>query len=234
MIATPTQKETRVSERVVSHMEKTDDWIPFILFENEIIHFSSPFFFFCSSSPLFPPAPAVGVSVLDVNVFLSSHAEMSAFRGGRGRKSRFYYLAKLPCDGKILLKEWYLNNWSPWALKLQGLTVISSTKLEATSTKYSYHYLRMDIYQGSTQVLPSSLSISLCISSLFPSLSFSISSLWKEIMTYFYQYHLSNVYLKGSLKWNTDEFIFQHDILNITYYLSHIVKVCLFICNDTG
>lgn len=33
---------------------------------------------------LFPPA--VGVSVLDVDVFLSSHAEMSAFSGGRGRK----------------------------------------------------------------------------------------------------------------------------------------------------
>lgn len=28
----------------------------------------------------------VGVSVLDVDVFLSSHAEMSAFRGRQGRK----------------------------------------------------------------------------------------------------------------------------------------------------
>lgn len=45
--------------------------------------FSLPFFV-TPSFPLFPPALAVGVSVLDV--FLSSHAEMSAFRVGQGRK----------------------------------------------------------------------------------------------------------------------------------------------------
>lgn len=45
-----------------------------------------PPFFPQSLLALFPPAPAVGVSVLDVDVFLSSHAEMSAFRGERARK----------------------------------------------------------------------------------------------------------------------------------------------------
>lgn len=43
-------------------------------------------FFPHSLLSLFPPAPAVVVSVLDVAVFLSSHAEMSAFRGGPGSK----------------------------------------------------------------------------------------------------------------------------------------------------
>lgn len=52
----------------------------------KIIHFSSPLFLSHSLLSLFAPALAVGVSVLDVDVFLSSHAEMSAFRGRRGRK----------------------------------------------------------------------------------------------------------------------------------------------------
>lgn len=66
-------------------------------------------------------------------------------RQTRQKSPRFYYLAKLSCDGKILLKEWYLNNWSPGALKLQGPAVICGAKLQATSTKYSYHYLRVGI-----------------------------------------------------------------------------------------
>lgn len=45
-------------------------------------------------------------------------------RETRQKSPRSYYLAKLSCDGKILLKEWYLNNWSPGALKLQGPAVI--------------------------------------------------------------------------------------------------------------
>lgn len=81
----------------------------------------------------------------------------------KAEKSRFYYLGKLPCDGKILLKEWYLNNWSPRALKLQGPTVISSTKSEATPTKYS-DYLRMVIWRSHSQ--PPSRLVSLTVNSL--------------------------------------------------------------------
>lgn len=89
-------------------------------------------------------------------------------------KAQFYYLAKLPCDGKILLKEWYLNNWSPRALKLQGLAVIFSAKLEPTSTKYSYHYLRMDTsrsHSGAATLSELHLSLSLSL----PKVSVSIS-----------------------------------------------------------
>ena len=35
-------------------------------------------------------------------------------------KSRYYYLAKLPCDGKVLSKEQSLNNWSSSPLNFAG------------------------------------------------------------------------------------------------------------------
>lgn len=88
IITTPTDRkrpERVYALSVIWREKKADDWIPFRRFENEIIHFSSPSPYFSTPLlPLFPPA--LGVSVLDVDVFLSSHAEMSAFRGGRGRK----------------------------------------------------------------------------------------------------------------------------------------------------
>lgn len=123
----------------------------------------------------------------------------------QAEKSRFYYLAKSPRDGKILLKEWYLNNWSPGALKLQGLAVISSAKLEATSTKYSYHYLRMDISRSHSGAATLSLPLVLLLLWSHRSAPLLLFPPWNELkLTHLMTLSLSNVVFNGSLELNTE------------------------------
>lgn len=88
------------------------DRIAFILFdkENRMIFLFSLFIFEIHAT----------VPDLDINKFSPYTAEMSAFWRERGEKSFLHYLAKWPGDGKILLQEWYLNNWKGPTLKLQA------------------------------------------------------------------------------------------------------------------
>lgn len=113
-------------------------------------------------------------------------------RQTRQKSPDFYYLAKLLCDGKILLKEWYLNNWSPRALNLQGTRCDFQRKVRGHLNKifislFKNEYIR-ELLRYRHTLAPAPF-LSPCVRSLFShpspgvksSPSFSVSSLWNGL-----------------------------------------------------